>query len=281
MSDTLMGVTEINAASKAEISNLAQSYLQQASMLMSTVTDYSSYAVKGAKSVSVPRSAGFTPESKLENTGLSAQSLTYNGDVIAFDIYRAVQFLNEDIAEMQCNIDLVADMVKKASMDLGKDFDSYIVAQLKLAASSPDHTILFKDTSTDVIAADDILSARKLLQNQYIDPRECYCGIGPEKESEILGIANFVQSERWGNSMPIQQGVIGSLFGFKVIVNTLFEDFACFWHPTAIGYAMQKKLTFESMPDLEHLGTRYSLSYLGGVKVLDSGLRNVFIDSTN
>ena len=40
MADTLTGVTEIDAASLADISSVTQMYLQQASMLLPTVTDY-------------------------------------------------------------------------------------------------------------------------------------------------------------------------------------------------------------------------------------------------
>lgn len=82
MSDVITGVTEINSASRAEISSFAQSYLQQQSILLPTVTDYSRFAVKGAKSIALPRSGGFTVGSKTENTAVSAQSITYSADTI-------------------------------------------------------------------------------------------------------------------------------------------------------------------------------------------------------
>ena len=51
------------------------------------------------------------------------------------------------------------------------------------------------------------------------------------------------------------------------------------WHPSAIGYATQIGPRFQSDSDLPNLATRYSLDMLYGVKLLDSGVRNVLIGS--
>lgn len=282
MADTLMGITEVTAASLAEISSDVQSYLQQKSFLLPTVSDYSYLATPGTKSVSVPKSGGFTVASKSENTAASATALTYSVDTIALTNHRYVQFLLEDYADIKAKINVVGDSVLKATADLAKDVDSYIVAELKLAsASAPDHQIVFTDTSGDVIAKGDILAARKLLQDQYIDPRECYIGIGPEKENEMLALADFIQAERYGSNMPVMMGEFGRVFGMKVIVSTLFSDFMCVWHPSAVGFAFQQGLRFQSQPDLANLGIRYSLDMIHGAEVLDSGKRNVLVDSTN
>lgn len=282
MADTLMGISEVNAARKAEIANIVQSFLIQESKLMPTVTNYSALAVKGAKSVALPRSGGFTVGTKSENTAVDAQTITYAADTISFDQHKVVQFLLEDIADIQANIPVVQDAVMKATKALSLDIDSAIITELKLAsASTPDHQLVFADTSTDKVAKADILAARALLQNQYIDPTECYIGIGPEKEAELLAIESFIDASKYGSNEPIMNGEIGKIYGMRVILHTGFSDFMCTWHPSAVGFALQQGMRYETQKDLANLAMRHSLDVLYGVEVLDSGKRCVLTDSTN
>jgi len=282
MSDALVGVTEINSASLADISSAMQSYLQQASLLIPTVSDYSAFAVKGAKSVDIPRMGGSTVGDKSENTAESAQTITVAADTITFEKHKVVQYLIEEIAENQARVAYTSEVLMRAAKDIARQVDQDIIVELKLASSSaPDHQLVFVDTSTDKIARADVLAARALLQAQYIDPRECYMGIGPEKEAELLNIDDFIHAEKYGSNMPIMNGEVGRIYGFKVIVHNDFSDFACFWHPTSVGLAFQRGMTVQSQPDLANLATRWSVDTRYGVEVLDSGKRCVLIDSTN
>lgn len=282
MADALTGVTEIDAASLADISSSMQLYLQQRSLMIPTVTDYSAFAVKGAKSVDLPKAGGTTVNDKSENTAVDAQTVSITADTITFDQHKVVQFLVEDIAEMQVKVNLRAEYLLRAAADIARVVDQAVIAELKKAsASAPDHQIVFIDTSTDVIAKGDILAARKLLQAQYIDPRECYIGIGPEKESELLAIASFIDASQYGSSEPIMNGEIGKIYGMKVLVHNDFADFMCVWHPTAVGLAFQQGITVKTESDLANLAERWSMSTLYGVEVLDSGKRTVLVDSTN
>lgn len=282
MADTLTGITEVTAASLAEISSDVQRYLQQKSMLLPTVSDYSYLAVKGTKSVGVPRSGGFTVASKAENTAADATALTYATDTISLVNHRYVQWINEDFADRAANINLLGDQLLKASADLAVDVDGYIITELKLASTSaPDHSLVFADTTNDIVARADILAARKLLMDQYIDPRECYIGVGPEKESELLNISDFIDASKYGNNEAIMNGEIGKIYGMKVLVHTGFSDFMCTWHKSAVGFAFGQQMTYANQTDLANLGMRHSVSMIHGAEVLDSGKRCVFTDSTN
>ena len=282
MADTLMGKTEIDAASKAEIANIVQSFLIQESKLIPTISNYSNLAVPGAKSVALPRSGGFTVGSKIENTAVDAQAITYAADTITFDQHKVVQFLLEDIADIQANIPVVQDAVMKATKALSLDIDLAIIEELKLAsASAPDHLINFIDTATDVVAKADILAARKLLQDQNIEATECFIGIGPEKEAELLAIESFIDASKYGSNEPIMNGEIGKIYGMRVIMHTGFSDFMCTWHPSAVGLAVQNGMRYQTDKDLANLAMRHSIDVLYGVEVLDSGKRNVLTDSTN
>lgn len=281
MADALMGVTETAAAALANVSNMAQTFLIQNSVLLPTATNYSALAVPGASSIKLPRSGGFSVGDKSENTAVDAQIITYAADSITFS-HRTVQFLVEKLAQKQSVVDVVQDAVMKATKALALDVDTKILAQLALASSSaPDHQLVFADTSGDVVAKADILAARKLLIDQNINPRECFIAVGSEKEAELLAISDFIDASKYGSNSPIMMGEIGMIYGMRVIVHTSITDQMYTWHPSAVGYAFSQNIELDFDKDLANIGTRYSLDYIFGAKVLDSGKRCVFTDSTN
>jgi len=282
MADTLMGVTETQASAMAQVSNMAQLYLQQASKLIPTVSNYSNLAVKGSSSIKLPRSGGFTVGAKGENVKVDSQAITYVADTINLNQHRVVQFLLEDIADEQATIAIVQDSLMKASADMAFDIDKLIKAQFDSAsASSPDHVIQYTDAAGEIIALSDILAMRKLLVDQNIDPRESFLGVGSSKERDMLGIDGFISSEKYGSNQPILNGEIGQVYGMKVIVSNVFDANDSYaWHPSAVGFAFQQGVRTQREYDLANLATRYSLDYLAGFSVLDSGKRVVKIEET-
>lgn len=281
MADQLMGKTETNATAIDVISNVVQSFLIQESKLLPTVTDYSSLAVKGAKSIALPKSGGFTVNDKAENTAVSAQLITYASDVLDLNKHKVIQALIEDIADWQASIPVVQDALMKAAKAIALQMDLDIIAALKLAsAATPDHQLKYVDTVNNIMSLADILAQRKLLVDQHIDPRTCFIGIGSEKEAEMLNISNFIDASKYGNNDAILLGEIGKIFGMKVILHTSFENNMVAWHPSAIGFAMQKGMRYQNQPDLANLGVRHSLDVLYGVKTLDAGKRQVLTEET-
>ena len=281
MAGALIGTTETAASALANVASMAQSFLIQNSVLLPTCTDYSQLAVPGASSIKLPRSAGFTVGDKAENTAVDAQIITYAADTITFS-HRTVQFLIEKLAQKQSMVDVVSDAVMKATKALALDIDVKLLAELQLASSSsPDHQIVFADTTDDILAKSDILGARKLLVDQNINPRECFLMVGSEKEAEMLAIEGFVDSSKYGASTPVMLGEIGMVYGMRVIVHTSVTDYMCAWHPSAVGYAFSQAIELDFDKDLANIGTRYSLDYIFGAEVLDGGKRCVKVDSTN
>lgn len=282
MADAITGITEISATSMEVISQAAQSYLQQKSMLLPTVTNYSGLVIPGSDSVSIPRASGFTVGSKSENTALDAQAITFSKDTIDLDNYRAVQFLIEEIASSQARVAVVQENVLRGAADLAVDVDNYIVTELALASSTnPDNQLKFNDDTNEDIELIDILNARKALMDQYLDPRECFIGVGTAKEKDMLQISNFIDASKYGSNEPIMNGEIGKIYGMKVIVSTVFGDDNMYtYHPSAVGFAFQRQMTFQSESALAHLATRYSLDMRHGTKVLDLGKRCVLTTPT-
>jgi N4-gp56 family major capsid protein len=284
MADALMGNTEVSATSKAIVDSLAQKYLVQEAKLLPLFSNYSNLVVKGASSIKVPRSGGFTVASKSENTSADASIITYAADTISLNRHRYIQFLLEDYASSVASVDVVSDALMKASKDLALDFDTYLLSTLiaGASASSPDHIIQYTDGTNEDIELADILNARKLLVDQNIDPRECAMMIGSGQERNMLKIADFIDASKYGSNAPIVAGEIGMVYGMKVILHTGLTagNKTVFAHPSALGFAFSQDARVQSFYDLKELGNRWSLDTIYGASVLDSGKRCVVIEET-
>ena len=281
MADALFGVTESSAAALSNVSNLVQKFLIQESKMLPLCTDYSYLASKGTNSIKVPRSGGFTVGDKAENTAVDSQIVTYASDTITLDQHRVVQFLVEKISNKQAVPAIIEDQIMKATKALALDMDNKIIAELRLgSASAPDHEIVFNDTVNNDLELVDVLEARRLLQVQNLDPRECYMAIGPDKEKDMLAITDFIHAEKYGSSEGIVNGEIGRLFGVRVVVHTSLSGEMLMWHPSAVGYAIQQPTELDMDKDLPNLAMRYSLDYIAGFEVLDGGKRNVHVVNT-
>jgi len=282
MADALMGVTETSANALANVAKVAQMYLQQESKLLPTVSDFSRLAVKGAASIKLPRSGGFTVGDKSENTAVDSQIITYAADTISLNQHRVVQFLLEDLASTQSMVEVAQDAIMKAGKDLAYDIDAKIKAEFDNASTSaPDHVIQYNDATNEDIELVDVLAMRKLLIDQNIDPRQCFLGLGSAQEKNMLAIADFIDASKYGSNEPILNGEIGKVYGMRVIVSNVFSGTDSYaWHPSAVGFAMQQDVRVQREYDLANLAWRYSLDYVGGFEVLDSGKRVVKIEET-
>lgn len=277
MADAIMGVTETSAAAVDVIGSQVQSYLQQASKILGQVTDYSNLVVKGAKSVEIPRSGGFTVGSKAENTAVDAQVLTYATDAILLDQHKVVQWLLEDIANEQTVVSVIQDALMKAGKDMAREVDQNLINILETAsAAAPDHRIAYAAATT--IAEADILDARELCIAQNLDPSELILAVSPAQEKVMLGLSNFIDASKYGGAGAISNGEIGRVFGATIIVHNDVESLkSLMFHRSSVGYASQLAMRFKTESDLANLATRYSLDHLYGSKLLDSGKRCVMI----
>jgi len=276
MADALMGVTETSAAGLDVIGSVVQSYLQQESKMLPLITNYSNLVVKGAKTVQIPRSGGFSVGSKDENTSVDSQVITYATDEIALTDHRVVQFLLEDIANEQAVPAIVEDALMKAGKDMARDVDQIVINELELTSeSTPDHRVAYIGAA---IAEADILAARQALIVQNIDPNELFMAINPVQETAMLKITNFIDASKYGGGVPLFSGEIGKVFGVRVIVHNDIESLkTLMWHPSALGYAAQLSMRVQREYDLKELAWRYSLDHLFGKKQLDSGKRAYLI----
>lgn len=275
--------TELVATQQDLVASIVQDTLKQESKLIPTVTDYSGFAPAGAKSVSIPRRDQFASADKLENTALTAQEMTFSVDQLDLDKKKAILASIELIPELQSNVNVRSQIVMEQAKELALQTDKDIITELKLASSAaPDHIVQFANTPTDTIQKDDILEARRLLCTQNVPMDDTlYMGIHCDQEKSLLGIADFIRADAYGDPSGLRLGVVGRVFNFQVIVHTEFDPGELvFWHKSAVGYASQMAPSFMEDDDLDNVAKKMLLFHVYGTQVLDAGRRNVLFNAT-
>ncbi len=279
-----IGVTETSASAQSLVSSIVQDTLKERSQLLATVRNFSGQGAPGASQISIPRRNQFSAADKSENTDLSNQEMTFASDVLAFDKHKAIRATIEDIAKIQSNVDVVAEVVREQAAELALQVDKDILAQLKLcSASTPDHKIPWNDTTNDDLELADITMARKLLRDQSLmfDNDDYFMVISPAKERELLSISEVISAEKYGDR-TLYKGEVGKILGFRILVsNLLGAKESLFYHRNHAAYASQAEPKFEKQRKPESLGDQYVVSMLYGCKVLDSGKRGVFVSDAH
>lgn len=279
-----IGVTEVSATSMEVVSALVQATLKQKSMLLPTVMDYSSGAVKGSNIVSIPRRSQFAAADKAENTDLTAQVLTFAVDQISLNKNKAIYAALERIAEIQATPNVEAEIIMEMANELALQVDKDIYAQLLLAsAAAPDHRIVFAG-GTGTFAQADILEAAKLLKIQNVPvPSDTYLVVSPAEEKLILSIADFVRADQYGNPQSaLQTGTLGRLYGINVLVsNVATPDRGIVYHKSAVGFASMMQPEYKTDYKLISTSKEFLLQMIYGVSVLDSGKRQVLLGSAS
>ena len=277
-----IGVTEVTASSQEIVSSIVQETLKQRSILLPAVVDYSSFAQPGVDQVKIPRRTQFAAANKTENTALTAQEMTFSVDTINLNLHKAIYAELERIAGVQNMVNTESEIIKEMAAELALQVDKDLITQLKaVSTAAPDHLLDYADTVGDVIAATDILEARRLLNVQNVPQEDRFMLISPTKEKEMLSIANFIEVDKYGPNDAISNAELGRIYGFRVLMHTeLSAAESLFWHRSHVGYASQLDAEFKKDQNLSKVADEYLLHKLYGTLVLDGGKRGVFFNGT-
>jgi N4-gp56 family major capsid protein len=277
MADALTGLTEVSGTIQAIVSAEIQSVLNAEVKIAPTILDYSGMVGPGMDTVKIPKFGKFTVGTKSENVAIEAQLNAFSTDDLALNRHKVVQWLLEDIANLQTKVAISQAYVAQAAADLAVEMDQACLDALEagVSTSAPDHKRAYVGST---IAAADILLARQLLNEQNVPMADRTIVISPAEEAAILAITQFVKVNEVGSEAPVRNGEIGKLFGFTVIMSSLAEDAKSMaYHKSCAVFARQLMPRYQTQTDLANLGVRHSIDHLYGVKVLDSGKRQVLL----
>jgi len=273
------------------ILSIVQDELNRNNFLRPTIMDLSSQAVKGSKTIDVPKFTSGMPAPISQNadglTPVDLQSAVFAVDTITLNKWENLSYRVPDRVSMQSAIAVEAELAKSAGARMGEYIDDQIIANLRLAsAAAPDHDRdlaggALGGAGVTSIALEGISKARELLNRANVPQSDRWLVIPPEQEKALIDLDNFRNADKYGSRDALLRGEIGEVYGFRVMVhNGLSSNEAVAYHSSCCTVAVQQEIKFESQrADVTLQATDYSFSLGMGDAVLDGGKRQVYLHS--
>lgn len=220
------------------IAALVQRELLEKASLTPFLTNYSSLAIKGAKSIEIPKLSSFTVQDRSFGAAVSENSpLTDSTDVINLNKNKIILFGYDSHDEMQSSIDYMTASISRASAAHGRQINSDILTMWSSVAG-----LSVNGASPADITADDILDMREFLMENFADMTRTALIIGADQEKAMLKLAEFSRYDyRGGSASPIVNGQIGFVYGVPVVINQqVGSQQAYMINVEGSGYAFQK-----------------------------------------
>ncbi len=264
---------------------MVQDELARNAIVRPTVLDLSSQVESGIKSIEIPRyDTHFTdPSTQPQDGDSTEQTVNFDNDVLNLDVWKTLPWSIPDQVALQSRIPLESELARSAGQKMAVFIDDQIIAKLKLASSAaPDHVIQMTGAGNAVLTLADISNARMLLKKANVPQDGLVMLISPEQEKAVIDMDTFHNADSYGSREALLNGEVGRIYGFKVIVsNGLSGAEAIFYHRTAVAFAAQKNVSYETRrADLTKQKTQYSFSLGMGFVLLEEGRKQVFYNAT-
>lgn len=239
-----IGNTDLTATKNQLIVALVQRELIAKAVVMPSILDASVYAVKGTKSISVPRAGSFSVEDRATTVQATLANVTYAVDTIVLDQMSTVSWLVDPQDEVESQVDVQADLAARAAKAHSKNFDTLVIAGLEADSTAT--------TTAGAISKAIFLEMRQALLAAEADPGQLTFLCGPDSEAVLLGIAEFVEADKYGSAV-IPNGVLGTLYGVKVVLSTLVAANRFYMYDKdGYGFAIQQQLSMGERPAPEY-----------------------------
>lgn len=267
MADAITGNTELTATKEAVIAAVVAKELAFAAKLLPFVTDYSSWAVKGAKSVSIPKAGSLTAVDRASGVAGDATALTFAVDLIALDQAAYVAWIIDSQDEVQSRVEVQAEYARRAASAHGRFVDANLIALLQTAPVT---------TTVGNISQAIILEMRKSLLTAHADPSQLYLAMGPDQEAFLLAIAEFIRTDSYGKlPTALQTGVIGQVYGVNVVIHSgIAAGNYYMWEKTGVYAAFQQgaMMSEQGANEFGSQAKRVAMDQLFGTKLGQTGL---------
>lgn len=220
------------------IAALVQRELLEKASLTPFLSNLSSLAVKGAKSVSIPKLSSFSVQDRAFGAAATENAaLTDDVDTVDLNKNKIVLFGYDSHDEMQSSIDYLTAAIGRASAAHGRQINTDIltmwasVAGLNINAGTPAD-----------ITVDDILDMREFLISNFADMTKSFLVIAADQEKAMLKLPEFARYDyRGGSASPIVNGQIGFVYGVPVVINQQIAAQQAFMvNVEGSAYAFQK-----------------------------------------
>jgi len=251
------------------IAALVQRELLESASLVPLCTNYSNLAVKGAKSISIPKLSSFTVQDRAFGAAATENTpLTDSIDTIDLDKNKIVLFGYDAADEQQSTINYLTAAITRASRAHGRQVNSDILTEWEAVAG-------LNQAAAGDITVDDILDMREFLMVNFADMGTARLVLAADQEKAMLKISEFSRYDYRGDgTSPIINGQIGSVYGVPVVINQQVKAGQAFMlAPEGSAVAFQRNPAVAEQPALEYGtgGKQVAVDVLYGVGGLQLG----------
>lgn len=210
---------------EALVAEVVQRELQAQAKLSGLFRDYSELVGKGSASIKIPRADSFSVQTRdnATPTAASAQNLTFAFDQIDLDQSKYVYYVIPGDVELDAKPSYELIAAQRAASSHGRNMDVVRLDALWTGAAGngdANKDVDFVSGTSDI--EDTLLSMiQKADEANMLDDGERFLIVRPQERKQLLGVANFVQSDRYGNNVALVSGELGSVYGVRVIVTNL------------------------------------------------------------
>jgi N4-gp56 family major capsid protein len=273
-----IATTQTTDVAQTIVSQYVQQYLWQNAILINTVTDRSSEALPGVKTIDFGKRTQLSAVTKNANTAMTSTNFTWSVDPLSLDKHEAVYTVLEDYADIESAMSQEPAILESSTEALLTLLEGNIYTALAAAIAA--QRVKFK--TQDNLSLADVLNARKILNKANVPLMDRWMAINPDQEEQVLQLNNFTHADKYGGgNMPLVNGEIGRVYGFRVVVtNNVTSSTVLCYHRSHVAFARQLGLRFENQRKLSEAATEYLMQQKYGLKTLDSGKRAVLINNS-
>lgn len=270
---------------EALVAEVVQRELQAQAKLSGLFRDYSELVGKGTASLKIPRSDSFSVQDRdnATPTAASAQNLTFSFDQIDLDQSKYVYYVIPGDVELDAKPSYELTAAQRAASAHGRNMDIVRLDEL-WGGADDSRDIDFVSGTSDI--EDTLLQMiQKADEANMLDDGERYLIIRPQERKQMLGVANFVQADRYGTSQALVSGELGSLYGVRVVVTNLAGATAAtsggtfgdgnmvLCHRESLGFAFHRQPTHDMDKAIEYgagsMAHTWDIKY--GLKAMQDG----------
>jgi len=273
MADLIHDLTEVEATRMEFIAAMVQRELAAAAKMRPLISDVSEFAIKGHKSIEFPKLGSFAVQKLGENQRADAQALTATTDKLDLDQLAVVQWVMKKQAELQSVLRWEESLIQRAAAAHAREVDKDILDEM-IASAAAGNAVTYNASDIE----GNILSVVQKLDEAYAPEEGRFVVFRPAQKKLLLQVANFVQADRYGSSVPLVSGELGQAYGLRFVMSSIqsdsfvdgvmvgFQREAC-----AIGFQMDPMIDEQKAIEYGAGSKRMSVDQLYGVKALQSG----------
>lgn len=279
MADLITDVNEVDVTRMDFIVESVQRELAAQAKLRGLVTDVSEFAEPGHKSISFPKLGSFEVQKLSSDQKADAQALTATEDQLDLDEHATVQWINKRRATIQSRLRWDEAYIQRAASAHARQVDKDILEQM-INNAAVANNVTYNGSAIE----DNILEIVENLDGQNAPEEGRYVVFRPAQKKLILGVANFVQADRYGNNIPIMTGEVGMAYGLRFIMSNInsasyVDDVMVGFHreALAVGFQIDPEVDEQKAVEYGAGSTRTAVDQLYGVKSMQDGKLTVVV----